>query len=233
MATVTESNGVVNFDQTLTDTRALWREAVTTVAEKAKATLPQCNGRVDKAMAIVLNGDVELLPDGKARVASQSNGTTEYVICNGVCECKDFPKAPSGWCKHRIAAGMQKRAIALMQRTLATSTITQPEAPSQPTPAPLPEAPASVNVRLVVSGREVQWTLRDTDEARLAARLAALLARYPVTEAPTSPAPAPAAQPTPEGWCVRHGVQMKLNHGKDGRQWWSHRVAEGGWCKGR
>jgi hypothetical protein len=50
--------------------------------------------------------------------------------------------------------------------------------PPQP-PAPLPEAPASVNVRVTVAGREVQWTLRDTDEARLAARLEALLARYP------------------------------------------------------
>jgi len=48
----------------------------------------------------VLAGDVELLADGKARVASQSNGTTQYVVCNGTCECKDFPKSPSGWCKH-------------------------------------------------------------------------------------------------------------------------------------
>ena len=46
------------------------------IAEKAKAKLPECNGRVDKAVALVLNGDVELLPDGNAKVASQSNGTT-------------------------------------------------------------------------------------------------------------------------------------------------------------
>ena len=39
-----------------------------------------------------------------------------------------------------------------------------PEAPT----APLPEAPASVNVRLQVAGRDVQWTLRDADEERLA-----------------------------------------------------------------
>ena len=57
-------------------TRKIWREAVSEIAEKAKATLPQCNGRVEKAVQIVLNGDVELLPDGKAKVASQSNGTT-------------------------------------------------------------------------------------------------------------------------------------------------------------
>jgi hypothetical protein len=75
-------------------TRAAWREAVAEIAEKAKATLPECNGRVDKAVAIVLNGDVELLADGKARVASQSNGTTQYVVCNGTCECKDFSRAP-------------------------------------------------------------------------------------------------------------------------------------------
>ncbi len=80
--------------------RQAWRAAVAEIAERAKQTLPECNGRVDKAVAIVLNGDVELLADGKARVASQSNGTTEYVLCNGTCECKDFPKAPSGWCKH-------------------------------------------------------------------------------------------------------------------------------------
>ncbi len=83
-----------------TTTRQAWRAAVAEIAERAKATLPECNGRVDKAVALVLAGDVELLPDGKARVASQSNGTTEYVVCNGTCECKDFPRAPSGWCKH-------------------------------------------------------------------------------------------------------------------------------------
>ena len=56
--------------------RAAWREAVAAIAEKAKAKLPECNGRVDKAVSIVLAGDVELLPDGTAKVASQSNGTT-------------------------------------------------------------------------------------------------------------------------------------------------------------
>ena len=60
--------------------RHAWREAVAAIAEKAKATLPECNGRVDKAVALVLNGDVELLPDGTAKVASQSNGSTAYHV---------------------------------------------------------------------------------------------------------------------------------------------------------
>jgi hypothetical protein len=80
--------------------RTAFREAVAEIAEKAKETLPDCIGRVDSAVKIVLNGDVELLQDGTARVASQSHGTTKYFIVNGECECKDYPKAPSHWCKH-------------------------------------------------------------------------------------------------------------------------------------
>src|SRR5215813_13172265 len=97
------------------ETRKVWRAVVAEIAEKAQATLPQCNGRIEKAVQIVLNGDVELLPDGKAKVASQSNGSTSYFIVNGTCECKDHPKAPSGWCKHRLAYGMYKRASVLLK----------------------------------------------------------------------------------------------------------------------
>src|SRR2546430_9548065 len=114
--------------------RRAWREAVAEIAEKAKATLPQCNGRVDKAVAIVLNGDVELLPDGKAQVASQSNGQTTYFVVNGTCECRDFPKAPSGWCKHRIAAGLAQRGAPPVPAPL-DAPATRPAAPaSEPTP---------------------------------------------------------------------------------------------------
>src|SRR5262249_2606160 len=80
--------------------RKAWREAVSEIADKAKQTLPECNGRVDSAVRIVLAGDVELQTDGTAKVASQSNGTTQYFVVNGECSCKDYPKAPSNWCKH-------------------------------------------------------------------------------------------------------------------------------------
>src|SRR5712691_11613540 len=77
--------------------RVAWRSAVQEVAERATAALPaEVNGRIEKAVAIVLNGDVELLEGGKARVASQSNGTTKHVVCNGTCECRDFPQAHNG-----------------------------------------------------------------------------------------------------------------------------------------
>ena len=89
--------------------RAAWREAVAAIAEKAKVKLPECNGRVDKAVAIVLNGDVELLPDGTATMASQSNGTTAYHVVNGHCDCRDYEKAPHNLCKHRLSAAIARR----------------------------------------------------------------------------------------------------------------------------
>ena len=214
--------------------RTAWRQAVAEIAEKAKATLPECNGRVDKAVAIVLAGHVELLPDGKAKVASQSNGTTQYCVVNGTCECKDFAAAPSGWCQHRIAAGLAKRAtpLAKAKREAATApqnghtelqaTQVQPQAEPVST---LPEAPASVNVHVTLAGRTVQVTLRDSDEQRLLARLEALLQRFPIEEEPEG------EQAHPEGWGSKHGVQMKLRNGEHGA-WWSHKTPQG-WCKGK
>jgi hypothetical protein len=237
MAIVTE----ISWDDMLdgkpvpeTPARKAWREAVAEIAEKAKATLAECNGRVDKAVAIVLNGDVELLPDGKAKVASQSNGTTQYFVVNGTCECKDFATAPSGWCKHRIAAGLAKRAYPLAKTKLEATTVPQnghsehqpvsARPPGEPVLA-LPEAPASVNVHVTLAGRKVQVTLRDSDEQRLLARLAALLKQFPAEAEPEG------GQAQPEGWCSKHGVQMKLRNGEHGA-WWSHKTPQG-WCKGK
>jgi hypothetical protein len=90
------------------------------------------------------------------------------------------------------------------------------------TPA-LPEAPASANVRLMIDGREVQVTLRDTHEGNLMTRMARLLKTYP-----------PPAQPThtDQHLCPKHQVPMKRNTNDKGQSWWSHRTAEG-WCKGK
>ncbi len=205
--------------------RTAWREAVATVADRAKAALPECNGRVDKAVAMVLAGDVELLPDGTAKVASQSNGTTKYFVVNGTCECPDFPKAPQNFCKHRLAYGIYKRA-----KTLASEQMMAMDAPKavasepQPTAPALPEAPASCNVYVEMSGRKVQVTLRDSDETRLLSRLAILLQRFPSVEEHSEPEP-------PEGWCSTHSMQMTRHSNAKG-SWWSHKTTEG-WCHGK
>src|SRR5215475_16217960 len=151
-------------------TRQIWRDAVAEIADKAKATLPECNGRVDSAVKIVLAGDVELLEDGKAKVASQSHGTTAHFVVNGECQCKDFPKAPSNWCKHRIAAGIAKRAFALAKTKLerldqASKDTSQPRAEQAQTEPqgeaaalPLPEAPVSITLKATLNGHEVMVT---------------------------------------------------------------------------
>ena len=77
--------------------RQAWCERVQQIAERAKQTLPECSGRVDAAVKLVLAGDVELLPDGHARVQSQSSGQTVYRLVNSTCDCRDYEHAPSHW----------------------------------------------------------------------------------------------------------------------------------------
>src|ERR671939_1860284 len=131
MAIVTE----ISWDDMLdgkplpeTPARQAWRAAVAEVADKAKAKLPECSGRVDSAVKIVLAGDVELLADGTAKVASQSNGSTAYHVVNGVCPCRDFEKAPHQFCKHRLSAAIARRAQELVKAQLASATPTPPQA---------------------------------------------------------------------------------------------------------
>src|SRR5437667_14074 len=120
MAIVSEYNWESNTWTPHTDNpaRKAWRDAVDAVATKAEASLPQSHGRIASAVKLVLNGDVTLLEDGTAKIASQSNGQTVYHLVNGNCECRDFPKAPQGFCKHRLAYGIHKRAMTLAKEQL-------------------------------------------------------------------------------------------------------------------
>jgi translation initiation factor IF-2 len=50
---------------------------------------------------------------------------------------------------------------------------------------------------------------------------------------PAAPAHGQAqAAPTPEGWCAVHQVPMELRQNERG-SWWSHRLADGSYCKGK
>jgi SWIM zinc finger len=53
----------------------------------------------------------------------------------------------------------------------------------------------------------------------------------PPPQAPPANGPAQAAPP-PEGWCALHQVQMELRSNERG-SWWSHRLADGSYCKGK
>ena len=175
---------------TVPQDRTAWRALVAEIATKAKETLPDCNGRVDKAVALVLAGGIELLPDGTARVESCSDPTLTFEV-NGTCPCKDYERAPSHWCKHRIAVGIQKRVGARMPPPATTST--QPD-------VSLPEARSSLNFKALVHGFEVQITLRDETEEALLGRLQVLLKNQNIRPIP-KPAPrsARARGKTPQG----------------------------------
>src|SRR5262252_7397319 len=216
-------------------TRQSWRQAVAEIADKAKAKLPECSGRVDSAVKIVLAGDVELLADGTAKVASQSNGTTAYHVVNGECSCKDFPKAPHSFCKHRLGAAIARRAQELTKAKLA-DTNGHAEAPSQPEPGQpdtptvsLPEAPVSITLKATLHGHEVMVTLRGVDFASVKAQVEQA-SEWLKVQAPPQPPRQGTAPPAHDDspYCHRHQTALK-RFTKAGRSWYSHKTADGRW----
>src|SRR5215470_15511992 len=186
-----------------------YREAVLTIADKAKNALPNHVSRIDKAVTLVLNGHVEVV-DGKYRIASQQDGKTVYHLANGSCTCQDFTSGKAqGWCKHRLAGNIHRKAMEMIktQEPVATHG----------------EAPCSVNVRLPLGGREIQLTLRDSDEKRLLVRLADVLAEFPQE--------APSVVNHEDHLCPIHHVPMPERQGKYGK-FRSHKT-QSGWCTGK
>ena len=180
--------------------RDQFRELVAQVAARAKEKLPQAvNGRIESAARLVVNGDVEVLADGTIKVGG-ADPTRWYHLVGATCTCTDFTqgKAPEGWCKHRISAGIHKRVQELLPLDGAPGQAPAAESGPDvhPGSTPLPEAAASANVRVSIDGHEVQWTLRGTSEAQVFDRLHALLQRADVR-----PLPKPAARTG--GWQKR------------------------------
>jgi predicted nucleic acid-binding Zn finger protein len=161
--------------------RATFRETLAQAAAQAKLLLPaQVNGRLEKAVALVLHGDVEPQADGTMTVYSATDATRRYILQGSSCTCSDYERrqAPEGWCAHKIAANLQRsveRVLARMpleasrtaQETRSTAPASdgtagvdrlpvepeeEPE-PTPPAPAPLPEAPVSI-VRRIGDGEE-------------------------------------------------------------------------------
>lgn len=197
---------------------------VTRAVESARAALPESNGRIDKAQALLLAGDVEQLADGRFAVGSQSSASVRYVVGN-TCDCPDAHNAPGNACKHVIASWVWRKARAAAEAEMRELDRNGTEASraSAPSTPPLPEAPASANCYVEVAGRKLQVTLCDVDEGRLLNRLEQLLARFPSDDNQTTLA---------EGWCAVHSVQM-THHSNDRGSWWSHKTDDDKWCRGR
>jgi hypothetical protein len=223
--------------------RKAWREAVAEIADKAKAKLPECAGRVDSAVKIVLAGDVELQADGTAKVASQSNGSTVYHVVNGECSCKDFAKAPHQFCKHRLSAAIVRRAQELVKAKLAdmngqaiVQSQPEPVQPDAPT-VPLPEAPVSITLKATLHGHEVMVTLRGVDFASVKAQVEQA-SQWLSVQAPAQPPTQPPSQGTVQRahedspYCHAHNAVLK-RYERNGQVWYSHKLANGQWCRGK
>jgi hypothetical protein len=114
-----------------------WQDVVGELAEQAHATFPTTNGRLDKAVQIVLSGHVALLPDGTATVTSQQPGDpTQYHVTPRTCECRDFPTAPDGRCKHVLALLLATKATTVLAQRQSTANGTAPVASMLPPSAP-------------------------------------------------------------------------------------------------
>jgi len=221
-----------------TTTRQAWREAVAEIAAKAHEKLPECAGRINAAVKIVLAGDVVLQTDGTAKVASQSNGQTVFHVANGVCSCQDFAKAPHCFCTHRLAVAITRRAQELIKAKVDAAisggqpTPAQPNAPT----APLPEVPVSITLKATLHGHEVMVTLRGVDFASVKAQveqasqwLSVQAPAQPPTQPPAQGMTQPANEDSP--FCRIHNAVLK-RYERNGHVWYSHKRTNGQWCCG-
>jgi hypothetical protein len=194
---------------------------------------PERAQRIDDALHLIRDGRVFQRGDGEWEVDSVSHAGLRHHV-GGHCDCPDFTyRSDEGPCKHQIAVMISKRTLAM----LTPPTTHETPAPAQP--APLPEAPASANVKLWIGGKEVMLTLRGVDEAEVLDRVAKVIARYaeaPPTSQPFAHAGGHRSQPPvsqDEGWCTIHDTAMRRVT-KGGRSWLSHWAdSEGRYCTGK
>jgi len=106
-----------------------------------------------------------------------------------------------------------------------------------PETSTLPEAPASFNVKLKSpQGFSCTLTLRGTNGRELLQRVESALAHlisrgYQPDTYSNNPHKANNGSNGSKP-CPIHNVEMRKFE-KDGRSWFSHKLEEGGWCKGK
>jgi hypothetical protein len=129
MSTVTESTGTVQMHQTL------FADAVRQVSVLAQAKLPESlHGRVQRATALCLSGSVWMEEDGQTCLV-QSSKSGWYPV-NGHCTCVDASKVQDGYCKHRLAKAIYRRASELMLEPLPQVSTAIADAPATPQDIP-------------------------------------------------------------------------------------------------
>jgi hypothetical protein len=105
----------------MTPTQSLpWTDAVQRVSAIAQAKLPESlHGRLQRATGLVLDGAVFVEEDGVTTHVRCATGQGWYPV-NGHCVCADAPRAEDGYCKHRLAKALYRRASELVREGVPT-----------------------------------------------------------------------------------------------------------------
>lgn len=157
-------------------------ETLTREVGRMQMAHPEREGELARAHALILHGMVVPSPtDPDTAQVLSSDGQTMYHV-NGVCDCTAGLRGKD--CKHLHAWKLYRYIAGKMAERKCDQ-----DTPGNVDTQSLPEAPASVNLRAMLGGFEVQITLRDRDETALLARLQDLLKRPDV-----KPVPKPAAR---------------------------------------
>jgi predicted nucleic acid-binding Zn finger protein len=82
-------------------------EAKDAAAEVMTALAEAAAKRAERALALVREGAVEAMPDGRYRVRSGGGGW--YAVREGYCNCPDFAWRGFVPCKHILAVQLARR----------------------------------------------------------------------------------------------------------------------------
>jgi hypothetical protein len=140
---------------------------------------PAKEGELARAQALITLGMVQPTDDPAVGEVRSSDLSKTYTV-NGACDCQAGTHGKP--CKHLHAWRLYQYVERKMQGQAPVA------APVAEPAAALPEAAASVNLRAMVHGFEVQITLRSHDEATLLTRLQALVATPGIRPIPKSAA---------------------------------------------
>lgn len=148
---------------------------VTKAASLAQTCLASDNGRISKAVDLVLAGCVEALGCGRWEVASATSFPEKwYKVYNGGCTCPDYVAhahlVPNHACKHICAVGIYQKAVQEMEKEHMQYEVPEPtreeiEAMVESENARLDDAQADESL----AAADTAWHLADQDE--LAQRL--------------------------------------------------------------
>jgi hypothetical protein len=201
------------------------KEAVWQAATMLEA--PQNKERLQAAMDFVLTRAVALHDDGSATVTSGDNAY-ELDPQKG-CPCSDA-KHRTKQCKHVLAVELFKRVQILLAQPGGADP---PPEPPRSASWQVHEAPASCCLKFLLGGVECMYTMRDTDDEKLFARVRRLLPKVLQKVSSNgqkgSSGESNGADPSR---CAIHNASMK-RHTKGDQVWYSHKAPDGSWCRGK